>query len=202
LNNYFLDTKELEAIGREALQSASKALSKILGYNVRIKLASAFMLSPINLMEVLGRESIFDVAVAYSKLKGMLSGIILLAIPLNDAAETLKNMILRTLGVSMLNEEIATDLFKEIANIFFGAIATSLYNKYKIIVSYSVPKVVIDNFMAILDNIVTLYIMEFDELVIYDAEIVGENTPRIKILIIPEEGRKFSRSELVAGDFR
>ena len=102
----------------------------------------------------------------------------------------------------MLNEEMATDLFKEIANIIFGAVATSLYNKYKITVSYSVPKVVIDNFMAILDNIVTLYIMEFDELVIYNAEIVGEETPRIKILIIPEEGRKFSRSELVTGDFQ
>ncbi len=187
MNNIVLKAKDFESISRIALKEASQALSRMLNQEIKVVSSSVLMLSPLDLIDVLGRELPTEVVASYSEFKGMIEGIILMVIPLEHAANTAKSLIESLLGTTMLDEEMAIDLLKEIANIIFGSIASSMYNKYGLVIKYSVPKVVIDNFIAILDNIALMYVTKLEKVIVMNAEIIGGKGIHVKILIIPKE---------------
>ncbi|MCD6428553.1 MAG: chemotaxis protein CheX [Desulfurococcales archaeon] len=184
-----LNESDFKKIGTAAFEEASKALSELLNQKVQLKLISVLVLSPIDVINTVGSELPTEVVAGYSEVEGTIDGVLLMVMPVEHAAATAKNLLERLLGSDILNEEMAFDLLKEITNIVFGAIVSTVYNKYGIYLKYSVPRVVIDNFIAILDNIALIYMTLLNELVVLNAEIESEEKLKLKLLFIPGKRR-------------
>ena len=185
--NCALNISDFENIGKTAFKEASKALSELLNQKIQLKLISVLVLSPIDMINAIGNELPTEVVAGYSEVEGVVDGVLLMVMPVEHAATTAKKLLEQLLGANILSEEMALDLFKEITNIVFGTITSTVYNKYGIYLKYSVPRVVIDNFVAILDNIALIYITLLNEVVILNAEIEGEEKLQLKLLFIPGE---------------
>lgn len=177
------NVREIEVLSTEALRVASELLSKLVNKRVRIRLSS-IITHPSSIAEILGEN--VEVVVAYSSLNGMIKGLMLFIMPVKDAKKLINQIISRTLGSDISLDEIALDLFREIANILFGSMSSTAYNMFNVLMLYSVPKVTVDNLMTLMSDITASYTMKLNTLLLLNAEISCSKLSRAKILFMPE----------------
>ncbi|RLG77006.1 MAG: hypothetical protein DRO12_03305 [Thermoprotei archaeon] len=177
----------LRRIAQEAFREAAHSISTFVGSDVKLKLISLEILPPLQYLEVIGGQDSI-VAAAYSTSKGEWSGIMLIMMPLEYASKTVSSLVKSFLGQSEISEELAVETFKEFANIIFGSIATVLYNKAGIKIMFSPPEIAVDSAVAIMESIAVTYSTQFDELLLFRAEIEGEKIHDMTLLVIPGQG--------------
>ena len=143
-------------------QRISENLSILINDTIQMKIDKYCRVKPEEIIERLGRNK--PIVAVYSRLIGYNNkediGHVVILLEL-DNARSLATMLLSIAEIDV-EEEVAIDALREFGNIIVGNIVALIASCINKAVNYSIPEVVIDTDIAILDSIITPIAFNYD----------------------------------------
>jgi chemotaxis protein CheC len=165
-------TNKLKEVNEQAALNASKALSKLTGRRVEVKIAKVEVKKVEELSPIIGTEEI--VAGIYLPVTGDVKGASLLIFP-KETAFTLSDLLVkRKPGTTRKLSELDESALKEVGNIISGNYFTILSNMLKIKIIEHIPSFSFDMFGAITSQIIAKFAQEAAEALVIAIEFTFE----------------------------
>ncbi len=172
------------AVCNELSKGIEKSVMELTGTKIEINMKIKTNVAPEKLITSLSRSEL--VVAIYSLFTDYkLHGIILLDI---SSARKLSEILLLQAELEISDEE-ALDALKEFGNIVFGTLAAVISNKIGGKVIYTIPEVIIDYDVAILDSLVTPIAIVKDYVELFEFEVIPEEAEALnfKMLLMAGE---------------
>lgn len=163
---------KLKEVNEQAAVNASKALSKLTGRSVEVKIAKVEVKKVEELSPIIGAEEI--VAGIYLPVTGDIKGASLLIFP-KETAFTLSDLLVkREPGTTRKLTELDESALKEVGNIISGNYFTVLSNMLEIKIVEHIPSFSFDMFGAITSQIIADFAKEAVEALVIEIEFTFE----------------------------
>jgi chemotaxis protein CheC len=153
--------EKLNQINKQAALSASAALSKLIGQDVSISMATVEVKKVEEVKPLIGAEEI--VAGIYLPVTGAVKGATLLVFPKDSTFILCDLMMKRPVGTTRKLTELDESALKEVGNILSGNYFTALGNKLQIKIIEHIPNFSFDMFGAMATQVTNQFALKTDE---------------------------------------
>ena len=163
---------KLQEINNQAALSASGALSKLIGRQVKMNITMADIRNIGELSPIIAPEEI--VAGVYLPVTGEIAGAALLIFPKESAFNLSDLLVRRELGTTRKLTGLDESALKELGNIVCGSYLTVLSNALQVKTIGQVPSFSFDMFGAIVSQIITAFAQKSEKALVVEIEIIFE----------------------------
>ena len=163
---------KLQEINNKAALSASGALSKLVGRQVKMNITMADIRNVGELSPIIAPEEI--VAGVYLPITGEIAGAALLIFPKESAFNLSDLLVRREPGTTRKLTGLDESALKELGNIVCGSYLTVLSNALQVKTIGQVPSFSFDMFGAIVSQIITAFAQKSEKALVVEIEIIFE----------------------------
>jgi len=168
MGNKLQEVDMLNQINKQAAESASRALSKLIDRPVGVGMSKADIKKIEEFDLLIGQEEV--VAGIYLPLTGDVKGAALLIFP-KETAFTLSDLLVkRESGTTRKLTELDESALKEVGNIISGSYLTVLSNVLQIKIVEHIPNFSFDMFGAIVSQIITDFAQKTENALVIEIE--------------------------------
>ncbi len=164
--------EKLQEINNKAALSASGALSKLVGRQVKMNITMADIRNVGELSPIIAPEEI--VAGVYLPVTGEIAGAALLIFPKESAFNLSDLLVRREPGTTRKLTGLDESALKELGNIVCGSYLTVLSNELQVKTIGQVPSFSFDMFGAIVSQIMTAFAQKSEKALVVEIEIIFE----------------------------
>jgi chemotaxis protein CheC len=164
--------RKLQEINNKAALSASGALSKLIGRQVKMNITMADIRDVGELSPIIAPEEI--VAGVYLPVTGEIAGAALLIFPKESAFNLSDLLVRREPGTTRKLTGLDESALKELGNIVCGSYLTVLSNALQVKTIGQVPSFSFDMFGAIVSQIITAFAQKSEKALVVEIEIIFE----------------------------
>ena len=163
---------KLQEINNKAALSASGALSKLIGRQVKMNITMADIRNIGELSPIIAPEEI--VAGVYLPVTGEIAGAALLIFPKESAFNLSDLLVRREPGTTRKLTGLDESALKELGNIVCGSYLTVFSNALQVKTIGQVPNFSFDMFGAIVSQIITAFAQKSEKALVVEIEIIFE----------------------------
>ena len=172
MSNKLQEVDMLNQINKQAAESASRALSKLIDRPVGVGMSKADIKKIEEFDLLIGQEEV--VAGIYLPLTGDIKGAALLVFP-KETAFTLSDLLVkREAGTTRKLTELDESALKEVGNIISGCYLTVLSNMLQIKTIEHIPNFSFDMFGAVVSQIITDFAQKVEKALVVEIEFLFE----------------------------
>ena len=166
--NKLQEAEMLHQVNKQAAESASGALSKLIDRPVEVGISRADVKKVEDLSPLIGAEEV--VAGIYLPVTGDIKGAALLIFPKETAFALSDLLVKREAGTTRKLTELDESALKEVGNIISGSYLTVLSNMLQIKIVEHIPNFSFDMFGAIVSQIITDFAQKTENALVIEIE--------------------------------